>query len=116
MTRRIYHIAIRQTWDNASGDGQDYAPAEFATERFIHCSNRDQVVRVANARFGGRRDLVLLEIDCDAIDSPIVDEDLEGGSELFPHVYGKLPLVAVVAIHDFECDQAGVFSFPERQP
>jgi uncharacterized protein (DUF952 family) len=41
---------------------------------------------------------VLLEIDPSRLSCRIVDENLEGGVELFPHVYGRLPMSAVVGI------------------
>jgi glutathione S-transferase len=44
--------------------------------------------------------LVLLEINRAVVQSPIVDENLSGGVELFPHIYGSLPVSAVVAVRD----------------
>ena len=87
-----------------------YRPAGFARERFIHCSYRRQVVPVANRLFRGRQGLVLLEINPAQVSSPIVHENLEGGTELFPHLYGPLPLTAVVRVHEFRCGDDGQFS------
>jgi uncharacterized protein (DUF952 family) len=39
-----------------------------------------------------------------------VDENLEGGTELFPHIYGRLKMSAVKKVHAFPCDEAGGFS------
>jgi uncharacterized protein (DUF952 family) len=38
---------------------------------------------------------VLLEVDVAAVGSPIRVENLEGGTEEFPHVYGPIPVAAV---------------------
>jgi mannose-6-phosphate isomerase-like protein (cupin superfamily) len=43
---------------------------------------------------------VLLEIDRSKVPRKVVDENLDGGSDLFPHIYGPLPLDAVVTVHD----------------
>jgi uncharacterized protein (DUF952 family) len=67
---------------------------------------------VANRLFAGRSDLVLLEVDRGRLTCTVVDENLEGGTDLFPHIYGPLPMAAVVRVHDFPCGPAGRFDLP----
>ena len=56
-------------------------------EGFIHCSTPEQVIQVANARFRGRTDLLLLTIDTDKVGPEIRYENLEGGeSTLSAHL------------------------------
>lgn len=104
----IFHITTREAWERAQTGGS-YWPEAFAAEGFIHCSTRDQVVRVADARFRGRRGLVLLCIDTERVDAEIVYENLEGGRELFPHIYGGLNAEAVVEVLEFEPGADGYF-------
>ena len=108
LTTRIYHITSRFEADNAVKSGA-YAPAAFAAEGFIHCSYVQQLRTVATSRFKGRSDLVLLEIDRARLQCATVDENLAGGAELFPHIYGHLPMAAVVKIHEFPCNGSGDF-------
>ena len=96
----IYHITSAGE-ARAAGESGEYAPEAFALEGFIHCSYAHQLPSVANARFKGRTGLVLLEIDPAQLNCKVVDENLEGGTELFPHIYGRLPMSAVVRIRDF---------------
>jgi uncharacterized protein (DUF952 family) len=105
---RLYHITSKMEADKAMRAGE-YTPLRFSVEGFIHCSYREQVVATANRIFRGRSDLVLLEIDKSKLACKVIDENLEGGAELFPHIYGTLPLTAVVRIHDFPCNGAGEF-------
>lgn len=49
------------------------------------------------ARFHGVPDLVLLEIDPARVAAELRWENLEDGSELFPHLYGPLPVDAVIS-------------------
>ena len=70
------------------------------------------MVATANRIFKGQSDLVLLEIDPTQLQCKVIDENLEGGTELFPHIYGELPLAAVKHVHDFPCDEAGLFQLP----
>lgn len=107
----IYHItSARQAGE--SGQSAEYAPEAFRSEGFIHCSYMQQLCAVADRRFHGRADLVLLQIDRARLRCEVVDENLEGGPELFPHIYGRLPMSAVIRIHEFPCDGAGRFDLP----
>ncbi len=64
-------------------------------EGFIHCSFANQVQGIANAIYQGRDDVVLLEIDPSRVNADVRVENLEGGEERFPHIYGPLPIDAV---------------------
>jgi uncharacterized protein (DUF952 family)/8-oxo-dGTP pyrophosphatase MutT (NUDIX family) len=107
----IYHITTAQAATAATESGE-YVADSFASEGFIHCSYEHQVAPVANSRFAGRPDLVLLEIDPTKLNCRVIDENLEGGTELFPHIYGRIPMPAVTRIHEFPCDTSGRFTLP----
>ena len=102
----LYHIVSRAEFDAARGPGV-YVPAAFDREGFVHCSYLPQLVATANRIFAGRRDLIVLEIDPARLTSRIVDENLVGGAELYPHVYGAIPLEAVVRASDLPWTDAG---------
>lgn len=84
----------------------------FAAEGFIHCSTRDQVISVANARFRGKHGLMLLSIEPDNVKAKIIYENLEGGAQLFPHIYGALNTNAVVEAVPFQPGADGNFKLP----
>jgi uncharacterized protein (DUF952 family) len=94
MDNRIYHITSEREATDAQVSGE-YTPLDFAREGFIHCSYAHQVDGVLKRRFQGRSGLVLLEIDPGQLTCKVIDENLEGGTELFPHIYGRLPMSAV---------------------
>jgi uncharacterized protein (DUF952 family) len=107
----IFHITTRSAWDSASAEGS-YRPAAFSTDGFIHCSTSEQVIQVANIRFRGQSGLVLLSIDTDKVAPEIVYENLEGGQQLFPHIYGELKPEAVVEVAEFVPGADGYFTLP----
>ena len=107
----IYHITHKPDWDAALAAGA-YAADTLATEGFIHCSTAQQVIATANRIFKGRRDLVLICVDSDKVKVEIRYENLEGGTELYPHVYGALELGSIVATHDFPAGADGCFELP----
>ena len=108
----IFHITAGKAWHEAAAEGI-YRPEAFPIEGFIHCSTRDQVIKVANVRFHGQTGLVLLSIDTDKITAEIIHENLEGGSQLFPHIYGELNTNAVIQVAEFEPGVNGHFTLPE---
>jgi uncharacterized protein (DUF952 family) len=96
----LYHIAIRGDWDAAEAQGE-YAMSTrgrtLADDGFIHCSFVEQVDATA-ARFYSDADAVVLRIDSARLTSRVVVEDLDGTGERFPHVYGPIPVDAVVEV------------------
>ena len=69
-------------------------------EGFIHCSTRDQVEATANRFYGDVPQLVVLTIDPRAVPSPIrFEPPAPGSADLFPHIYGPLPIAAVDRRH-----------------
>ena len=108
----LFHITSAEEARHALQAGI-YAPRAFDDEGFIHCSYAHQVCDVANRVFSGRSDLVLLEIDRTKLTCEVIDENLEGGARLFPHIYGRLPVAAVVKAHRFPCGADGRFELPE---
>ncbi len=74
---------------------------------FIHCSFADQVRRTADLFYRGRSDVVLLVIDPARLDAEVRVENLDGGEGLFPHLYGPLPIDAVVRVDPVAAGEDG---------
>lgn len=106
----IYHIAKLKEFELSKGQGI-YFPAQFLQDGFIHCSTKNQVVAVANYWFLNSTDLVLLEIDEHLLKAEVNYENLEGGQDLFPHVYGEIPL-SVISRYSYFVPNLSGYSFP----
>ena len=112
----IFHITHPADWEQAQQHGQ-YTSDSLASEGFIHCSKPGQIIDVANRFYGGQKGLLLLAIAPARVDAEIRFENLEGGAELFPHIYGPLNLEAVIAALPFEPEADGRFTrLPENAP
>ncbi|WP_299485093.1 DUF952 domain-containing protein [Acaryochloris sp. IP29b_bin.137] len=107
----IFHIAQEADWSAAQTTGE-YKALSLATEGFIHCSDQHQVLEVAHRLFKGRQDLVLLNIDPSRLEVVVRYENCEGGQELYPHVYGCIPLAAVITVCPLRPNAAGKFTLP----
>jgi len=107
----IYHITERNKFIQSLQTGK-YFPDNYEKEGFIHCSTKTQVVKVANRYYGTHSDLVLLAIDTSKIEFQVKYENLEGGIELYPHIYGPISSREIKKISSLVWDGAS-FSFPK---
>ncbi|MGW0910256.1 DUF952 domain-containing protein [Streptomyces sp. NPDC002784] len=101
MSEPILHLTQRSLWDEARATGTYEISTRGKTlqdEGFIHCSTRAQLPRIAEALFADLTDLVVLVVDPDRLGAPVRYEAAEPGGEEFPHVYGPLPVAAVVGV------------------
>jgi uncharacterized protein (DUF952 family)/ubiquinone/menaquinone biosynthesis C-methylase UbiE len=111
----VFHVTTERDWSAARSAGEYRRSTRGVTleeEGFVHCSDASQVERIANTvyeDFGGW--LVVLEIRTDALDADVRYETPDGGGELFPHVYGPVPIPAVVAVTTLRRDSAGRWWF-----
>ncbi|MEL6402803.1 MAG: DUF952 domain-containing protein [Chloroflexota bacterium] len=102
----IYHLTTEIEWKLASESGTYSAPS-LSSEGFIHCSTKDQILRVANAFYQSVDDLVLMCIDEDAVEALVKWEapahpdgqpaPFDASAEKFPHIYGTINMDAVTA-------------------
>jgi uncharacterized protein (DUF952 family) len=95
MADTILHITTDAGWAAAQADGQLVTPS-LAEEGFIHCSTFAQLEATANRIFRGSGDLLLLEVNVNALTAPLKWERATDVGDEFPHIYGPLNLDAVV--------------------
>ena len=96
----LYRIVPEPEWLAAKTEGVYRGSSHDVRDGFIHLSAAHQVRGTLAAHYPGRTDLVLLTIDADAIVSEsgkLVWEPSRAG-ELFPHLYGVLPVTAVQTV------------------
>jgi len=108
----LVHLCGIDEWSAARDRGGIHPEASGASASFIHLSTPDQVHLPANRLYRGRDDLVLLHVDPALLDAPVrwepgVATDPE--SMLFPHLYGALPVRAVVRVTAYLPDSDGTF-------
>ena len=101
----IFHLTERQLWQAAleqgtypwSGRGLSYL-----TQGYMHCSFSSQLSAVVESSYADLpgEDLVVLELDPDRAELPVVVEALDAG-EPYPHLYAELPIDQVTAAHSW---------------
>lgn len=109
----IFKIVTSAEWEEPSRTGVfEGAPIDIA-DGYIHFSRAGQVRETAAKHFGGQRNLLLVSVRSSAVVADLKYEPSRGG-ELFPHLYGKLPLSAVIAVESLLLGADGYHQFPDR--
>jgi uncharacterized protein (DUF952 family) len=97
----LFHFAARRDWADAQASDQYSAPS-LSSEGFIHCATRHQIPGVIARHLGGRSDLVRLTLDATRLEPWLRYEWSEASGDEYPHVYGPIPMAAVIAVELFE--------------
>jgi uncharacterized protein (DUF952 family) len=105
----IYHLVPIDCWESQPTD-RPYAPADYAREGFIHCTQgEEQLAVVANRYYrNDQREWLVLVLDEQAVTAEI---KYESGSDglLYPHIYGALNRDAICEVLHMPRDPDGTF-------
>ncbi|WP_182177531.1 DUF952 domain-containing protein [Methylobacterium radiotolerans] len=107
----IYKICPRALWREAEAAGRFTGAPVDHQDGFIHFSTAAQVAETAARHFAGQDDLLLVAVEAGALGDGLRYEPSRGG-DLFPHLYGPLPLSAVIAVDEMPLDADGRHAFP----
>jgi uncharacterized protein (DUF952 family) len=100
-----HKILTAAQWAQWQADGLFHgAPVDLA-DGYIHLSTADQVTATADKHFAGQADLHLAHVDLIAL-GDLVRWEVSRGGALFPHVYGPIPMNAVIGNHALARDGA----------
>ncbi len=108
----VLHLALPEDWAAAVAAGEYRVSTRgrtLAEVGFVHCSTAEQVSGTANRFYADCAELMLLTIDPDRVDAELRFENLEGGPVLFPHLYGPVPIDAVVRVEPYRPGPDGTF-------
>lgn len=111
----IYHMCRADEWADAQQSGSYGGSSQDKADGFIHFSTRAQVWTSAAKHRRGQDNILLLEVDADALGDALKWEASRGGA-LFPHLYGPLPVTAAISVTPLELDEDGVHIFPDGFP
>ena len=111
----IYHMCTLAEWRAAEDEGVYRGSSQDAVDGFIHFSTAAQVRASAAKHRAGQEGLVLLTATAQAMGDALKWEEARGG-DLFPHLYGALPVDAVSDVRDLPLDADGRHAFPPGIP
>ncbi len=106
----LYHLALRSEWHAARQQGlytRSSRGLSLEQQGFIHLSRAEQVAATALRFYADlpAGELLLLTLDPERLAAAgfaVRQEPAPGSGDLFPHLYGPLPLSAVLLVQPFE--------------
>ncbi|MCU0274050.1 MAG: DUF952 domain-containing protein [Acidimicrobiales bacterium] len=98
---RLLHIVAAADWATAQRIGE-LRPGSLTIEGFVHLSWPRQLAGTAARFYAGASDHRVLVVDPARLTDPVVEEQAADVDDRFPHLYGPLPVDAVVAVHRLE--------------
>lgn len=112
MTDRIiFHMCRADEWDRAVAAGAYGGSSQDAADGFIHFSTAAQLAGSAAKHRAGQTGLLLLTVDAPVLGDALRWEPARGG-QLFPHLYGALPVAAVTRVDPLPLGADGLHVFP----
>jgi uncharacterized protein (DUF952 family) len=108
----LLHICAEAHWARAQQRGE-HRPDSLKEVGFVHLSTPTQVHLPANRLYAGRSDLLLLHVDTARLDAPVRwerGEPTDPAAMTFPHLYGPLPVRAVVGVTEYRPGPDGLFA------
>jgi uncharacterized protein (DUF952 family) len=107
----IYKICPRTLWREAEAAGHFTGAPIDRQDGFIHFSTAAQVAETAARHFAGQDDLLIVAVEAGSLGDDLRYEPSRGG-DLFPHLYGALPLTAVRSVDALPLGADGRHVFP----
>ena len=101
-----FKILSRADWRASLAEGAYDGSAVDHADGYIHLSAADQLAATAAKHYAGQSDLMLVEVDLDALGDTLVWEPSRGGA-LFPHIYGPLPATATRGVRALSVTDGG---------
>lgn len=108
----LVHLCSVDEW-RAAADCGELRPESLHQTGFVHLSSPEQVHLPANRLYAGRTDLMLLRIDATRLSSPVRWEPgtpTDPAGMVFPHLYGPLPVTAVISVTRYPPSSDGLFA------
>lgn len=111
MSFAIYKIARVHEWEEAVRNALFTGSADDRRDGFIHFSTAAQVRATWEKYFSTEEWFYLVAVDSDCLGPSLKWEPSRGG-QLFPHLYGPLPLALVRSVMEIRCSRDGRPLFP----
>jgi uncharacterized protein (DUF952 family) len=114
MEHVVYTLVRGADWRAAERAGAYGGSADDVRDGFLHFSTAAQVKESARKHRRGEPDLWLIEADAARLGDALQWEPASGGKRpgLFPHLYGPLPLSAVLSATRLPLRGDGAHDFP----
>lgn len=112
MSNIIYKICPVELWRQAEAQGEFTGAPIDIQDGYIHFSTAEQSVETAAKHFSKQADLFLIAVDGEKLGDALKYE-VSRGNALFPHLYAKLKMDAVLWVKPLPLGDDGMHIFPD---
>ncbi len=109
--RIVYKIMSTTELKQMQHDGVFQGSTADIADGYIHLSRGSQLAATLDKHFSGVDGLMLVAVDLSRLGDTVRWESSRGG-QLFPHIYGFLPLDAVISVAAVERTPDGAVKLP----
>jgi uncharacterized protein (DUF952 family) len=109
--RIVYKVMSITEHEQMQRDGVFRGSPVDIADGYIHLSSGSQLAATLDKHFSGVDDLMLAAVDLSQLGDAVRWEPARGG-ELFPHIYGVLPIASVVSVARMERTPDGGVRLP----
>jgi len=105
----IYKVCSKVVWEEIRRLTFWNGSPDDLRDGFIHFSTALQLEGTVRKHYAGQTDLILLAIDADTLGDAVKWEPSRDG-DLFPHLYGPLPISTVARVQDLAVEPDGTIN------
>ena len=109
--RTAYKVMSAAELQQMQHDGAFHGSSADIADGFIHLSCGAQLAGTLDKHFNGVDGLMLVAVDLTLLGTTVRWEASRGG-QLFPHIYGPLPMEAVISVAVLERTADGAVKLP----
>jgi|SRR5215469_10181401 len=111
--RIVYKVMPKAEHQQMQRDGVFHGSPVDIADGYIHLSSRCQLAATLDRHYSGVTGLMLVAVDLSRLGDTVRWEPARDGA-LFPHIYGRLPMEAVVSVTPVERAADGSVRLPRR--
>ena len=105
----IYKVCSKAVWEEIRQLTLWNGSSHDLRDGFIHFSTASQLDGTVRKHYAGQTDLMLLAIDAETLGVALKWEPSRGG-DLFPHLYGPLPISTIESVQDLTVSTDGTIN------
>lgn len=109
----LYKVLTGPCWRAGEAGGAVPTMPIDTADGFVHLSTATQLAETLALHFKGQGDLVIVAVRTANLDGHLKWEPSRGG-QLFPHVYGAIPMTTVEWIENVGVAADGTVDLPDR--
>ena len=108
---KVFKVCEQDDWESTKNEDFFLGSKTDRNDGFIHFSTSEQLEETLEKYFKSKSSLYLLEVKTDDVE---LVWEISRNDQLFPHLYGPLPLNMVSQVYRISVDDEGKHIIPKQ--